>query len=149
MRTGAVGAILLLACSICGGHDGSAPPEGVRWQDLYGSYFGPTGKANCSQGTGACHATGSDLGVATSGFVCGPTSDTCWQGMTQGLAGHKALVPPGVTDATQTPLWIALYKGAPSGGALSNNMPQNLKYTFLPADLTRIQAWIQAGASNN
>jgi hypothetical protein len=158
MRTGAAGAVVLLACSFCGGHDDAATPgtdagpevvQGVRWQDLYASYFGPTGLASCSQLPGSCHRAGSDLGVPTSGFVCGLTSDACWQGMTEGLAGHPALVSPGVTDATQTPLWVALYKGAPSGGVLSNNMPQNLKYMFSAGDLARIQAWIQGGAPND
>jgi hypothetical protein len=148
-----------LACSFCGGHEGGATPDtdagsdgpaAGRWQDLYASYFGPDGQANCSQGTGACHSVSSDLGVATSGFVCGPTSDSCWHGMNQGLAGHAALVPAGgASDAAQTLLWAALYKAKPSGGTVSNNMPQNLTYMFTSADLARIAAWIQAGAPEN
>jgi hypothetical protein len=156
MRKGAAGAVLLLACSFCGGPDHSTSPgpdgssaQGTRWQDLYASYFGTTGQASCSQKPGACHGVASDLGVSTSGFVCGMTSDECWQGITHSIDGHPALVVPGTTDATGTPLWAALYKGAPSGGAASNNMPQSLSYMFSPTDLARIQAWIEAGAPND
>jgi hypothetical protein len=92
----------------------------------------------------------SDLGVATSGFVCGTTSDSCWQGMTQGQLGRLPVVPMGgAADATQTLLWAALYKGAPPGGASFNNMPQNLKYVFTATDLAAIRAWIESGAPNN
>jgi hypothetical protein len=156
MRTGATLAALLFACSFCGGHEPAAPSGqdgsqggGSRWQDLYTSYFGLAGQASCSQLKGSCHRATADLGVATSGFVCGTTSDECWQGMTQGQGGHPALVPAGATDAAETPLWAALYKGAPNGGASSNNMPQNLSYVFSTSDLARIQAWIQDGAPNN
>jgi hypothetical protein len=69
--------------------------------------------------------------------------------MTQGQPGRSPIVPAGVTDATQTPLWAALYKAAPTGGTASNNMPQNLIYMFSPSDLARIQSWIESGAPNN
>ena len=95
MRTGATLAALLFACSFCGGHEPAAPSGqdgsqggGSRWQDLYTSYFGLAGQASCSQLKGSCHRATADLGVATSGFVCGTTSDECWQGMTQGQGGH-------------------------------------------------------------
>jgi|SRR5580698_8153172 hypothetical protein len=158
MRKGAAGVVLLIACSFCGGHDDSesAGTDGgadgsaaVRWQDLYSSYFGLAGHASCSQPKGSCHGAETDLGVAPSGFVCGTTSDACWQGMTQGQPGRSPIVPAGVTDATQTPLWAALYKAAPTGGTASNNMPQNLIYMFSPSDLARIQSWIESGAPNN
>jgi hypothetical protein len=159
MGKGAAGVVLLLACSFCGGHDESVAPsadggldggQAVRWQDLYASYFGLAGQASCSQLPGSCHRAGSDLGVPTSGFVCGITSDACWQGMTQSANGQTPLVPEGgAPDATKTSLWAALYKGAPAGGAVRNNMPQNLSYTFSPSDLARIQAWIESGAPNN
>lgn len=154
MRMGAAAAVLLIVGSSCGGHDPAGPSTdgsgepGTRWQDLYASYFGTTGQASCSQKPGACHGVASDLGVSTSGFVCGMTSDSCWQGVTHSIDTHQALVPPGVTDATQTILWAALYKGAPLGAA-ANNMPQNLSYTFSASDLARIRAWIEKGAPND
>jgi hypothetical protein len=162
MRKGAVGLVLLLACSFCGGPDDLAPggddggvdaSQGTRWQDLYRTYFGVNAQASCSQNPGACHRAVSDLGVATSGFVCGTTSDSCWQGMMQGQLGHAPIVPAGATDATQTPLWAALNKGPSTDGAASNaasnNMPQNGSYTFSATDLARIRSWIQSGAPNN
>lgn len=161
MRKGAFGGLLLLACSFCSSPDTSTAPspdggldaaQPVRWQDLYASYFGygNGAQASCSQLPGSCHRAGSDLGVPTSGFVCGTTSDSCWQGMTQSANGQMPLVPPGgAPDATKTPLWAALYKGAPAGGAVKNNMPQNLSYTFSAGDLARIAAWIESGAPNN
>jgi hypothetical protein len=158
MWRGAAGVLLVLGCSFCGSHDDSraSGPDGgadgaaaARWQDLYAAYFGPAGQASCSQLPGSCHRASADLGVSPSGFVCGTTSDACWEGMTEGQPGHTSLVPPGVTDATQTPLWAALYKGAPAGGAASNNMPQNLTYTFSASDLAKIQEWIRAGAPND
>jgi hypothetical protein len=91
----------------------------------------------------------SDLGVATSGFVCGITAESCWQGMTQAQAGHPPLVPRGgAADATTTPLWQALYKGPPAG-TMSNNMPQTLAFTFSTSDLAAIRGWIEAGAPDN
>src|SRR5580693_1827328 len=163
MRKRAAGLVLLLACSFCGGYDDLAPggddggvgaSQGTRWQDLYKTYFGVNAQASCSQNPGACHRAVSDLGVATSGFVCGTTSDSCWQGMMQGQLGHAPIVPAaGATDATQTPLWAALNKGPPTDGAASNaasnNMPQNGSYTFSATDLARIRSWIQSGAPNN
>jgi hypothetical protein len=163
MRAVVAGIAMVLVCVSCGtppnassldaggsGADDTGPDGGTRWQDLYATYFGPTGRANCSQARGACHTSESDLGFATSGFVCGATRDSCWQGMTQGLdAGYPVLVPAGATDPATTPLWEALYKGAPSGGAMNNNMPQTLNYTFSASDLARISAWIRNGALND
>ncbi len=62
---------------------------GHRWQDLYGCYFGPSGKASCTA-QGFCHGASQQTGALSSGFVCGATRESCWQGITQGLPACDA-----------------------------------------------------------
>jgi hypothetical protein len=128
--------------------DPCSPTGTPTWQDLYGCYFGPSGKASC--GGASCHATPTAAGFSYSGFVCTATAQGCWQGLTQGADGKAPLVPSGgAQDATTTPLWAALQKSTSAGPGLANNMPFGGTYIFTQSDLDRIQAWIQGGAPNN
>jgi len=130
-------------CAPNGSHSGN------RWQDLYACYFGPSGTASCgSQGT-SCHATAKSLGAVIGlnlayKFVCGPTPGACWQGLIDSMA-----VPAGgAADPTSTVFYSALRKG-PQGPNDPPQMPLNSPYTFSPAALAQISAWIQQGAKNN
>jgi hypothetical protein len=131
----------------CSG-DGGGP----QWRDLYQCYFGPNG-AGCG-GTN-CHGSVDDDGTESSGFLCGPTADSCWQGMTQANPNYPvpiAIVPGGHTDAADTPLWMALRKPNPPTIPIpgTNNMPyMPVTYVFTQASLDRIQTWILDGAPNN
>jgi hypothetical protein len=124
------------------------------WKYMYGCYFGPTGAAGCSAQS-TCHGSPTSLGAVTGYWVCGATSDSCWQGMTTGMPGLPTLVRSGVTDATKTVLYSALHKSTGTVASAANNMPlanidsQLPSYTFTPSDLACISGWIAAGAKND
>jgi hypothetical protein len=172
----AAAALALAACtdatgSVQGGEPLAVDPcqvslqqsgAGHRWQDLYACYFGPTGKASCTAQS-VCHGAPDQAGAVFSTFVCGSSSDACWQGMTSSIVSAKA------TDATRTILYLSLRKQGVTTGAATNNMPCNPvttttadggvttacslaaggTYVFTADDLARIVAWIQEGAQDN
>jgi hypothetical protein len=159
--------LLLLGCdgatgSIQGGQSLSSD-TGSTWTDLYADYFGPGGSGSCS-GQSYCHDTAAATGAMTSGFVCGPTQESCWEGMVFGIpadAGGGIFPPLASSEGAQ--LFSALHKTTSSGQDL-DNMPcgaapqgaepplclsTNAAYAFTPADLARITSWIQQGAQDN
>ena len=139
------------------------------WTSLYTCYFGPSGVASCTAQT-SCHGASSQLGSQVSGFVCGGSKASCWQGMTQQVDG--GLFPPivclsalgcsgGVSDPTKTTLWGDLHQSSASNGQL-DNMPcgdpagtpipchaDTATYTFTSDDLARISSWITQGGQDN
>jgi hypothetical protein len=160
-------AVLLLSTG-CDGATGSvqggtatlcAPSNGgSTWTDLYADYFGPCGRAGCS-GQGECHENASSPGVLFSGFICGTTQESCWEGMTIGIAPDAGGVYPAIVTGGE--LVSALHKSPPAAQNL-NNMPceaaaaavfacspTSSSYAFTPADLARISSWIQQGAQDN
>jgi hypothetical protein len=137
-------------------------PCGTTWTALYDGYFGPAGQASCAPGNqSSCHGDPNQLGAQTSGFVCGATKDTCWQGMTQGIppdAGgfFPPILPPDGGDPGASQLLTGLHKTVSTTGL--NNMPcgdppichpGNATYTFTPEDVACITTWAQQGALNN
>jgi hypothetical protein len=92
-----------LACdqatgTVKGGQALTAQPTGcaanctdATWTCLYDNCFGPSGLASCSTAQGTCHSDASQVGSQISGFVCGATKDSCWQGM---LVGQPGSFPP-------------------------------------------------------
>ncbi len=157
--TGTVSGGQALICAPSGG--------GATYTDLYADFFGPCGQGSCS-GQSGCHDNATETGALTSGFVCGGTQKSCWEGMTMGIPADAGgvfppIAPPDAGDPTQTPLYGGLHKAKASG---LNNMPRKsdrsrlcldaalAKATVrpsLPGDLARISAdlWIQQGAQNN
>jgi hypothetical protein len=144
---------------------------GVTWTSLYGDFFGPTGQASCTSQS-VCHGAANQAGAEVSGFVCGPTKEACWQGMTQGIAADAGgffcpIVCVGTCTQTgsacpSTPADQSLYQDihkAEGGSGQLNNMPcggntqtcpaSGASYTFTSDDLTRISTWIQQGAQDN
>ena len=147
------------------------------WTGLYATYFGPSGQASCTAQS-SCHGAASQSGAQTSGFVCGATKESCWEGMTRGInpvdaggvfcpivcveadaggAGcpqNSTFACP--TDPTQQSLYTDLHKAKASG---LNNMPcggnliecpaSGSTYTFTSDDLACISTWIQQGAQDN
>lgn len=66
----------------------------TTWTALYTDFFGPAGTASCSAQT-SCHGTALQSGAQTSGFVCGVTKTSCFDGMTKGIpADEGGFFPP-------------------------------------------------------
>jgi hypothetical protein len=125
-----------------------ASPQG-QWSDLYRCYFGATGIANCGQ-SDSCHQTSAGVGTESSGFVCGQTADSCWQGMTSSSASDMSPIVPtdgGPSDVTTVTLWSALRKTSGQGLSDMPNAPTTVVFTA--TDMARIAAWIQRGAPND
>jgi hypothetical protein len=123
------GAAVPSACQTGGANGGST------WADFYTCFFGPSGVANCSQGS-TCHGPG---GQGSGTWLCGATSSECWTGIQMVI---------GSTSPMATQLYSGLRK--PDGSGL-NNMPlQGVNgkgpYVFTNDDLQRIRTWIQGGA---
>ena len=165
------------AGSVQGGEALTSDEGGAAtWTSLYADYFGPSGQASCTAQP-SCHGTASQLGSQTSGFVCGATKESCWEGMTMGInpvdaggvfcpivciggdAGvgcpqNTAFACP--TDPTQQSLYADLHKAQssglnnmPCGGNLMECLASGSTYTFTSSDLARISTWIQQGAQDN
>lgn len=122
---------------------------------MYGCYFGPqAANGGCAGANGECHATSAGEGVPKSGFVCGATQDSCWQGV---MNAALTLVTPDTKAATGLEAYV--YKAGSTPGPASNNMPlssfggppvMNASWKgFTPADLGCISDWAAAGAPNN
>jgi hypothetical protein len=136
--------------------DPCPPDAGHTWTDLYGCYFGPSGKASCAA-INECHGSVSDPGAAFN-FVCGHTKEACYQGVINFGAGDAGPMP--VPDAK---LWSSFLRtpGQASGFmpcnvlALAGNIPTcsidtaGNSYTFSSDDMKRINAWIAEGAQDN
>lgn len=111
---------------------------GSTWGDLYQCYFGPSGPDSCSGGGNSlCHESSSDTG---GGFwVCGDTSESCYMGIT----GESLLAPQGTTNLMSNGFYNILCQ--PNNiGSMPFGCPTSA--LFLPADMARIAAWIDAGA---
>jgi hypothetical protein len=161
--TGQVEGGELLVADPCGP---DAPPT---WTTLYTCYFGPSGTASCGS-LAACHQNAAGLGAMTGGFVCGSSKESCFQGMTQGIAPAAGgvfcpIVCLGTcpqngeacpSDPTKQLLLGDIHK---AGGGGLDNMPcggnlivcpsGSATYTFTSDDITRITTWIQQGAQDN
>jgi hypothetical protein len=154
--------------SLQGGQPLLCPPSngGSTWTDLYADYFGPCGKASCS-GQSYCHTDTASTGYLVSGFVCGATQESCFEGMTVAPpadAGGGTFTPiaSGGTDPGTTQLVLALHKSPtqpdfdnmPCGGTVPDAglppcPPAQATASFSADDLARISAWLQQGAPNN
>jgi hypothetical protein len=164
--------------SVQGGQALTSDEAGAAtWTGLYADYFGPSGQASCTAQS-SCHGSASELGAQESGYVCGATKESCWQGMTLGLnpidaggvfcpivcigaAAGGAGCPQDPTttcptDPTQQSLYTDLHKtkasglnNMPCGGNLMSCPSSESTYTFTSDDLARISTWIQQGAQDN
>jgi hypothetical protein len=107
-----------------------AAPAPATWTSVYDTYFGPGTPGHC--GNAGCHAT------IRSGFLCGPTKDTCYQGLVSAsLLSLTAPATSSLADPASSPLtWF--------GGI----MPQdNQGPNEAAADA--VKAWITAGAQDD
>lgn len=115
----------------------------ATWTALYRDCFGP-GYASCG-GTGGCHRTSQDTGSSFSGFLCGASQESCYQGM----VGRDALVTPQDVNAPESSRLYAALRKMPPLASPPRAMPNDTGFAFSAADLARIAAWIKNGAKND
>jgi hypothetical protein len=126
---------------------------------MYGCYFGPAAANGGCAGSEVCHATAAGTGATTSGFVCGTSQASCYEGITSSsVSTLMELVNP---TAKRSLLLTAkdLYLAGTSAGVNNNNMPttglNQAPYTspswpgFQTADIQCITDWVNAGAPND
>ncbi len=122
----------------------------VTWTALYADLFGPASLGQCGDATRtgsattSCHHDGTGNGAISSGFVCGDTQESCYQGITSPnaqFAGEQVVLPcaPGnsfLPDVMRH-----------DGGGLMPFYPETV--VFSDSDIARVRAWIAAGALEN
>jgi hypothetical protein len=94
--------------------------------------FGPSGTSTCAGG--GCHT------INQSGFACGTTATSCYNGFINSgylVTGSSAPSSP-LVDPTQSCLC----------GSLGGNMPKG-GTCITAAQLTKIQTWLACGAPDN
>jgi hypothetical protein len=132
--------VLSFACG-----DGEKCGEATTWSALYKDYFGPGTKGSCSGAMGDennCHLNSTASGaLASNGYVCGPTKDTCFAPF------KDVLVPP---NAGKTHYFEAVLRQDPGSGCMCSPMPlRPANAAFTECDLNRIRAWADKGAPND
>jgi hypothetical protein len=105
---------------------------GVTWTTIYNTVFGPSGTSTCAGSS--CH-TGS-----RSGFACGSTKTTCYNGFVS--AGY---ITPGASASSSA---LVDPNQSPLCGTLGGNMPIGHS-CVTAAQITTIKSWLAAGAPNN
>ncbi len=124
---------------------------GATWAALYADMFGPASIGQCgdatrtgTNGTASCHHDSTGTGAQASGFVCGDTQQSCYDGITSPNAqfvGQQVVVPcsPETSYLTQ----VLRH----DGGGIMPFYPETA--VFSDADMARVRAWIASGAQNN
>lgn len=125
----------------------------ATWTSLYADLFGPASIGQCgaasrtsTNGTSqtSCHHDSTGSGAVSSGFICGDTQESCYQGITSPNAkfvGQQVVVP---CSPDNSYLMQVLRH---DGGGLMPFYPENA--VFSDADMARVRAWIAAGAPDN
>jgi hypothetical protein len=154
-------AVLVMACTDADGTTTggeiwfppqSAPPPVVdagsddaaaTWMELYGAYFGKTGKATCTFASN-CHIATNQPDPMSGAAVwqCGDSPDSCYNGMI-----HAGVVPEGGTSAPEHTTLYGILRKAPNMTGAMPKEPDTVVFTS--DDLARIASWIAAGAKEN
>jgi hypothetical protein len=130
----------------------------ANWPALYKSIFGPTGIGQCGSAsrtnvagtaTTSCHQSAGDNGAVASGFICGTTEESCFQGITNPSAsfiGQQVVVACGEPCSY---LPQVLRHGDGDGGIIGI-MPFYPENAIVgPPGMDNVSAWIAAGAPRN
>jgi hypothetical protein len=119
--------------------------SGIRWQDLYACYFGPSGVASCAGTVGNCHGEPDGLGATITGFNCAPGDSTACLTSMEGYGLFAAGQDPQMTTL------FSVLRQSPgefcSAGSCMPLMPADV--VFGPDDMARIGSWIDSGVPNN
>jgi hypothetical protein len=151
------------------GYDASAPAPLVvpitepsfadaapnTWRGIYRDFFGRRSPASCA-GNGTCHDAPNSGGARQSHFVCGDV-DECWQTLRTaknadpGVSTRSLVEDADVANPSGAYLFKVIRYITADGTLLENrSMPQLPRdYAYNPAAITRMQAWISAGAKND
>jgi len=134
----------------------SGAPANATWTALYKDLFGPASIGQCGaptrtgqNGTTNCHQKDGDNGAVSSGFICGDTQQSCYDGITSPNAafiGQKVVVACSPCGSYLT----QVLRRSDGDGGITGIMPfypENA--VFSDDDMARVTAWIAAGAQNN
>jgi hypothetical protein len=130
-----------------------APP--TSWRGIYRDFFGRHATSTCA-GNGTCHGAATQGGSVISNFVCSDL-DGCWQSLRMAKdpdprVSTRALVEDAdIASPEQAYLFKVIAYRTSDGTLVSNRkMPQlPADFAFADEDITRMQAWIKAGAKND
>jgi hypothetical protein len=129
----------------------ASAPANATWTALYKDLFGPAGIGQCGDatrtgqnGTTSCHQDGTGQGALASGFICGTTQQSCYDGITSPSAsfiGQQVVLAcsPCASYLTQ----VLRH----DGGGIMPFYPETA--IFSDDDMSRVSAWIAAGAKND
>lgn len=121
------------------------------WTSLYQSFFGPSGIGQCGDSTRtgtattSCHHDGTGQGALASGFICGDTQDSCYQGITSPQA--QFIGTPVVAACNPSGSYVTHVLRQEAGTFGMPFYPETV--VFSQTDMDRIRGWISAGAPNN
>jgi hypothetical protein len=112
-------------------HSDGATGASDTWSFVYANYIGPGTPGHC--GNAGCHQH------IQSGFMCGTSKDTCYNGLlAKGLIGTKSNPQLLVDPAGSPVIWFSSSGVMPQDNAVPN------------AAATRdVGAWVAAGAKND
>ena len=129
-------------------------PDG-SWRGIYRDYFGRSAKASCA-GSGVCHDAAGKPGSVSSNFVCGDLAG-CYDSLRKAVPsnpddGTRPLVDDAsLANPDDAYLFKIIRFRDPDGTPNPNRgMPQvPIDYYYSADDITRIKAWMKAGAPND
>jgi hypothetical protein len=123
----------------------------ATWSSLYANLFGPSGIGQCgdatrSDGTSttSCHQDGSGNGAISSGFICGLTQESCYQGITSSMANYEGSQVVVAGDPGGS--FLVKIMRSCSGGIMPF-LPQSV--VFSNDQMSSVSTWIAAGALDN
>ena len=131
-------------------------PANATWTALYKDLFGPAGIGQCGDatrtgqnGTTSCHHDASGNGAQASGFICGDTQQSCYDGITSPQANFIGTQVVVACSPCGSYLTQVLRHGDGDGGitGIMPFYPENV--IFSDDDMNRVTAWIAAGAKND
>ena len=134
-------AVILLALAAGSASQDLTPSPVIAaptWTSIYNGAFAAKGPSGCAAID--CHGSASNAAYVVSNFAC-PNRDDCYASVT----GASHLVRP---EDAANPAGAQLLHSIRQAGN-KGRMPLGNTFTFQPDDITRIEAWIAAGAKND
>ena len=127
----------------------------TSWRGIYRDFFGRRAVSSCA-GSGTCHDSATRAGAKISNFICADV-DACWQSLRTAKdpdprVSIRALVEESDVASPEGAYLFKVIRYRTADGTLVPNrgMPQVPRdFAFKPDEITRMQAWIRAGAKND